>query len=404
MGYIRNSLAVVDDISSTGINTLSQGSLVHIVNGGGASLYSLNKDITSPSMSVEQAIENGSLGTLHTETFQVTNDASIGNSDTNLKSCKLLDFSSKNGFCTSEFILQIERENNIIVANIKAKYFSNNIEVYVSEVFCNNYAYYSQNSMFYNYSLFKDTALLGCILSVEDNNKLILNILNSGTQTTTNVSTQHISGNTFPHPMSYSRSGTYINNNDIINIPFKDGASNTFLGCGQIYTYFTPINYVQAFKNGLYKLGSPATLNPFIYPSLQKVTGANNLYEVNNRYLVQDKSSRYISQSLPNIKGNTGSMYRSDVGSKDFCLLYNEYANNKNYSQGKGWDGAFSLSNRNSSQISGLNIGQGSQGKDFSAQDLIGISFNANSSNPIYQDGANVKPNSVQVQYYIKLF
>lgn len=35
MGYVRNSLAIVDDISSTGINTLSQGSLVHIVNGGG---------------------------------------------------------------------------------------------------------------------------------------------------------------------------------------------------------------------------------------------------------------------------------------------------------------------------------------------------------------------------------
>lgn len=343
-------------------------------------MYSLNKDITNPSMSVEQAIENGSLSCLHTETFQVVNDAPIGNSDINLKSCKLLDFDSKNGFCTSEFILQIERENNIIVANIKAKYFSNNIEVYVSEVFCNNYTYYGQNSMFFNNSLFKDTALLGCILSVEDNNKLILNVLNSGTQTTTNISTQHISGNIFPHPVSYSRSGTYINNNDIINIPFKNGASNTFLGCGQIYTYFNPINYVEAFKNGLYKLGSTNNVNPFIYPSLQKLTGENTLYEVNNRYLVQDKSSRYIKAELPNIKGEAkfaGYAVRQEFSVT--CI--------------SGWGvqptGAFS----SSTGVTGNSYGDGRK-----------IVFKASDSNPIYKDGATVKPNSVQVQYYIKLF
>lgn len=317
---------------------------------------------------------------MYTETFQVTNNSTIGNSDTNLKSCKLLDFDSKNGFCTSEFILQIERENNIIVANIKAKYFSNNIEVYVSEVFCSNYAYKSSNSVFASSSLFKDTALLGCILSVENNNKLILNILNSGTQTTTNISTQYVSGNVFPHPVDYQRVGTYFNNYDNINIPFKDGASNTFLGCGQLFVYFNVISYDNMFRNGLYKLGSSSSVNQFLYPSLNKITNDNNLYEVDNRYLVQDNTARLIDAELPNIKGRVFLVAADNTNGGGYRSIRYQL----------GGDGAF-----DNPDLPGSN--------PYSNNDRA--FFDASRSNPIYKDLATtVKPKSTQVQYYIKLF
>ena len=388
-GYIRNSVAVVDSISSTGIDTLSQGSLVHIVNGGGASLYSLNKDVTSPSMTVEQAIENGSLGTLHTETFQVTNTVGITNSDSDVKSCRLLDFEGKQGFHSSEFILHITREPNNyeLVAKIKAIYLRNKLEVYVSDVVCTSYTLSSNyNVVFRPESIFKDTALIGCILSVEQGDKLILNLLNMGIGygTTTTIETKYISGNTFPHPAEYHRSYTYFNNYSNINIPFKDGASNVFNNCGQIYTFFSKPTSEYIFRNGLYKLGSSGSVNQFIYPSLQKVTGENSIYEVNNRYLVQDNSNRYISQSLPNIKGKVGE-YSDD--NLDACIQMNGVPTREG-------QGAFRIEYRRwgGANLANLNYSTAK------------ISFDASRSSSVYRDGASVKPNSVQVQYYIKLF
>lgn len=194
--------------------------------------------------------------------------------------------------------------------------------------------------------------------------------------------------------------GTFIQDLGVIKNDYRANGNNALGETLQFYL----------FSNGFVQWTSAMTLESNYFHQWSNGNFGSLNVDASDKYLCNGGTNTgqvfgvIAPQSLPNIKGNTGSMYRSGSGSQDFCLLYNEYANNKNYSQGKGWDGAFSLSNRNSSQISGLNIMQGSQGNDFVAQDLIGISFNANSSNSIYQDGADVFGNRVPVFFVVQAF
>lgn len=304
--------------------------------------------------------------------------------DNQLKFVKLIDFTQYSDFVESTFILTIKRGGNRIDAAIHVHAFApNTIEVFVNDVLCDNYRFNSSSSIFNPNSKFKDIALLGTFLSINEDKSLYLVVCGRSASASGDVeiSYQLKNGNIAPNMSIPSNlSYTFINNLQNTIIPFKGGASNVFNNCGQILTFFSNPTAEYIFRNGLFKLGSTGNVDQFLYPSLQKVTGENNLYEVDNRYLVQDNSSRYISQSLPNIKGFTylrgdGSSHNSGSVNPTGCFELPPSTNLLT------WSATNRYINQNN-----------------------GIQFNAHASNPIYQDGADVKPKSTQVQYYIKLF
>ena len=308
-------------------------------------------------------------------------------SDNQFKFVKLIDFTQYSDFVESTFILTIKRGGKRLDAAIHVHgYAPNTIEVFVDDVLCNSYKFDSSNSIFNPGSKFKDIALLGTFLSMNEDKALYLVTcgLSSGASGDVEVEYQLKSGNiapnmSIPNNLSYA----FINNLQNTIIPFKGGASNVFNNCGQIITFFSNPTVEYIFRNGLFKLGATGTVDQFLYPSLQKVTSENNLYEVNNRYLVQDNSSRLIEQSLPNITGKYRSKGRTDRLSGG--------ANWSTFANGT-FEGCFTDLN-----------GDHASSTDASPADIYFL-FNASKSSSIYKDGANVKPNSVQVQYYIKLF
>lgn len=342
--------------------------------------------------------------------------------DSQIKNIQLIDLNlySSNFLNECLFVLTIKRGGYRVDTTIKvSSYGVNSIELEVTSMKTNlpsNLAFDSSNSIFNPNSRFKDIALLGCFLSINQDKTISLNVCGRGSGASGSVEIETYllaNSNIRPTPVEKQRSYTFLDNQSNLIIPITEGASNKYLGVGEIIPFFGSLSFTNCFKNRLIPLNTEKTLDSFIYRGIQAMQGDYKLYSTQDRYLVQSSnSSRYINQSLPNIKGRIGFDSLKSTSTSFVSLLDTAQVRFDSSSDpmfvSKGYEGAFySELNPNTSLgyvlndltycFSGLNPLYIDQSKY-----SIFRKIDASRSSSIYQDGANVKPNSTKIYYYIR--
>lgn len=317
--------------------------------------------------------------------------------DSQLKNIQLIDlntFTSENLLSECVFVLTIKRGGYRVDSTIKVSaYDTSNIELEVTSMKTNlpsNLAFDSSSSIFNPNSRFKDIALLGCFLSINEDKTISLNVCGKGSGASGNIEIETYllsNSNIMPSPVEKSRSYTFLDNNSNIVIPLTEGASNKFLGVGEIIPYFGSLSFTNCFRNRLIPLNTEKSVDSFIYRGIQYNQGDNKLYSTQDRYLVQSSnSSRYISQSLPNVKGSI------EAPASSFIMELTPWSDPDGRFVPKG---AFYRNSRGTMARWSASGGQANETR----WDVL---FDASRSSSIYQDGANVLPNSTKIYYYIR--
>lgn len=291
--------------------------------------------------------------------------------DRMFKFVRLIDFNQYgNRNVEGDFVITINRGGKQLMATVHVHSFGPNFtEVFVKDVLCNDYNWYRQS--FGSSSPCKDIALLGCFLSLDSDKKLYLNInaKSSSQSGQIQVSTKFKNGNINIDPYETRKSYTFYNQLQNQIIPFINGANNAGVGCGQVYTYFYELSPEQIFRQGLLRCNS-TSVNQWLYPNIQRVSGYNNMKDTNSRYFVDNRGSEnYPASKLPNIK------------------YYKDY----------GW--------RCNSTYRTSNRGGGSEDTFVGGGNSIIVDFDASRSSSIYTDGFNeVQPKSTSIFYYCKVW
>lgn len=311
--------------------------------------------------------------------------------DSQIKNIQLIDYNlfSSNFINECFFVLSISRGGFRVDTTIKTSaYGINNIELEVTSMKTNlpsNLAFDSSNSIFNPNSRFKDIALLGCFLSINQDKTISLNVCGRGSSASGNIEIETYllsNSNIRPTPVEKQRTYTFLDNQSNIIIPITEGASNKFLGVGEIIPFFGSLSFTNCFKNRLIPLNTEKSVDSFIYRGIQAIQGDYTLYSTQDRYLVQtNNSSRYISQSLPNNKGGFPIQFMQLAGD-DSYWLFNRCTD------------SFSINTQN---INRFGVGAGGAGVN-----TYMINYNASLSDSTYQDGALVKPNSTKIYYFIR--
>lgn len=340
--------------------------------------------------------------------------------DSQIKNIELINFNSYSGFVENIFILSIKRGGKQLVSTIHIHGLANGgeWELIVNDTWSNAYTGFDSSSNIFNQnSRFKDIALLGCFLSKNQDNTLSLNICGRGSGASGNIEieTSLKNGNINPNPIEKSRSYSFLDQYQNIVIPFKNGASNAFLGVGQLKRYFEPLNFKEVFKNGLIRIDNEKSLDQFVYPGVNLVTASNKVYNVDNRFLTSGKSQRYISQELPNIKGklNMGGYASGSTGNYMVNAYYGWAGSNLSFNY--LCEGALSneiittrqyLTNLQRVATGSPTLYAWTSGYLTASSDnkVLMPTLDASRSNAIYKDSGNVLPNATNSYIYIQGF
>lgn len=340
--------------------------------------------------------------------------------DSQIKNIQLIDLNlySSNFLNECLFVLTIKRGGYRVDTTIKvSSYGVNSIELDVTSMKTNlpsNLAFDSSNSIFNPNSRFKDIALLGCFLSINQDKTISLNVCGRGSGASGSVEIETYllaNSNIRPTPVEKQRSYTFLDNQSNLIIPITEGASNKYLGVGEIIPFFGSLSFTNCFKNRLIPLNTEKTLDSFIYRGIQAMQGDYTLYSTQDRYLVQSSnSSRYINQSLPNVKGVLEDyQVVSNTEAKTYKIVRDSTYTNSKYSKTTA---PFKIEWRDVNTMKSLI--QSEQGKSYSLlRDVLDYafsgteqsaktSFDLSLSSSIYQNGASVKPNSTKIYYYIR--
>ena len=119
-------------------------------------------------------------------------------------------------------------------------------------------------------------------------------------------------------------------------------------------------------------------------------------------------SGSYNKQSLPNIKSTTGTCYETYNGNPTYAMAYSGDCYTTpggEITMGPGWSGALYIQSRRPNDVgfkAGLSYYDCAQGPIDGNGSMAYIAFDAHRSSLVYQDGANVRPNYFNVEWYIK--
>lgn len=350
----------------------------------------------------------------------VTNSISItphgsatGTANNDIKFIKLIDFNQNDDLIEGDFVIKIERESKFIMATIHIHAYKNKaIEIIVKDVLSDAYSGIpgANNTIWISGSPFKDLALLGCILSLDDDKCLYLNILNSQGGSIVNINTELEGGNLPLTLTELTKSKTWYDDVTNVIVPFINGASNSFTGCGHILTYFGKPNYEYVFRNGLLRVIENQSPSQFLYPSIQKVTQSTTLPDITNRYLLDDNKGAKIEPELPNIKAEWALFDDDAWGNRSsvFQSMYNISAwypsDNKGafYIKRESTEEAKIQYRTNPNYTTGINTNRAGYPVQNHLGNIAGI--DASKMTPVYKDGGTVKVASQGVFVYQKCF
>lgn len=168
----------------------------------------------------------------------------------------------------SEYRLIIKRDDYLLNAYLRVSYANSKISVNVNNIFCDNYSLDSSTSIWNDQSTFKDFALLGCMLTLKDNQLNLVICPRRGGQDVSNkkiyIKLEQITGNIFMRLENLNNTGTVLDNS-ILKIPFINGASSDYKKSMLIFDSFEELDYSEKYKRGLLSLDQTAQNNMMVY-------------------------------------------------------------------------------------------------------------------------------------------
>lgn len=355
---------------------------------------------------------------------------------------KLIDFNQINGWAEGDFVLKLANGPDRMMATVHVHSYGNTgIELIIKDVM---YAvdYTDPNVVLKIDSFgsnFKDVGYLGCVLSIDADKCLYLNFQKSGTLSNTlDISLELSSGNIPLSLFETTKSNQWYGNRANVIVPFIQGASNRFTGCGTIFYSFYPMDQEWVYKGGLLKIcNENSSPNTFLYPSISKVSYSSTIPDINDKYLVVDEHAStsngyYIEAGLPRIYGQMRYFYNPNERRNHFimsdraCIPEGTPAGNtqpykpdlpgiNNPTYAKGYEGCLGVTAWTSDGL--YKIFEGVNYPTASGQFIIPsltrpsqpfampvLEFDASKSNAIYGKSGTVRPNSRLVYAYLKVW
>lgn len=353
---------------------------------------------------------------------------------------KLIDFNQINGWAEGDFVLKLSNGPDRMMATVHVHSYGNTgIELIIKDVM---YAVdYTDSNVVLKidgeHSNFKDVGYLGCVLSIDADKCLYLNFQKSGTLSNTlDISLELSSGNIPLTLFETTKSSQWYGNRANVIVPFIQGASNRFTGCGTIFYSFYPMDQEWVYKGGLLKIcNENSSPNTFLYPSISKVSYSSTIPDINDKYLVVNEHAStsngyYLQPELPNVMGEIRYFYNPNERRNHFimsdraCILGDESYPNPYQSfypgtplppSAQGYDGCLSVGA--ATMWCDHKIYEGLTFPTASGQFIIPkltqvkqtftmptIKFDASRGNSIYGRSNTVRPKSRLVYAYLKVW
>lgn len=200
------------------------------------------------------------------------------------------------------FRLSIKRDDAYISANINITIVNSKIKVNVLDLYCNKYEMDSTTSIFNPDSKFKDFALLGSFISIDQaNNKVYLVFCPRAGSVTIqdkfiHVNLSQTSGRLRAKLIDAGDSGKAIEA-DIIKVPFVNTCSSEFNKSFELFDSFELLDFKERFKRGLILLDGNTAADPTIYSCINKYTSGNNFADCYDRYASVVRKQGYLIQN-----------------------------------------------------------------------------------------------------------
>lgn len=362
------------------------------------------------------------------QSLTVATSSASGTGNSSFKFVKLIDFNQIRGWAEGDFVLKISNGSDRMMATVHVHSYGNTgIEVIIKDVM------YSGTFRVDGAGNFLYVGYMGCVLSVDADKCLYLNLnrIHYLSSSSYNISIELSSGNIPLTLFETTKSTQWYGNEANVIVPFIQGASNTFTGCGAISYYYSELSTEMAFRSGLLSL-KYNNLNPnsFLYPSVKKIVGSASIPNIEQRYLVQDSnvygSNKNIEPELPNITGQFNYFYNPQSGRNQFpfvdrACVDNQPLDDHYFAKGLpngggqyGYEGCIDIvywTNRNHGHI--YNREQYPYGtgqyelrwdRRYSEFSVPALRIDASLCNPIYKVGGEVKPSSRVVYAYLKVW